>query len=54
MEILRNLQNHTMLEENEKMNLEGEITEEEISITLKKMIKAPVLMDFQPNFLSFS
>ena len=26
MEILRNLQNHTILEENEKMNLEGEIT----------------------------
>ena len=36
MEILRNLQNHTILTENEKLNLEGEITEEEISITLKK------------------
>lgn len=34
-DILINLQNHPILEENEKLNFEGEITEEEVLITLK-------------------
>ena len=55
MEILGNLQNHTILEENEKMNLEGEITEEEISITLKKMKndKSPGSDGFSAEFFKF-
>lgn len=36
-DVLINLQNHSVLGESEKLNLEGEITEEEVSFILKKM-----------------
>ena len=52
--VFDNLKDHPILTEEEKMNLEGKISEDEIALYNKKrkIIRVQVLIDFRPNSLN--